>query len=240
MSKPSTARIGLGGQKFSESLLAFKRTGKLPRTPHKTPRSERSIFQNYNSSQQLRSPTIRRVATAAAGRQALGGSQPLELTCQFACITSDFIQSKGQGHLCLYLDQVSLLEAYNSKIITEQSYCRARLVSHNESALDATYRVAVLDIDTSMPLTFDTYGVDDFVEVVMETPYDNRTIEFAKVKMKLALLPLTKERYEYHTLIGNEEFMFGMEYEVRQEEVMLSSGEDFVVLSQRTATGRGV
>ena len=57
---PSSNRMLTTGAKFSESLLAFKRTGKLPKSPYKTPRSDKSVF-NQHSSQ--RSPTIRRIAT---------------------------------------------------------------------------------------------------------------------------------------------------------------------------------
>lgn len=44
-----------------------------------------------------------------------------------------------------------------------------RIISKNEQSLDSFYKVSVLDIDTTLPFTLETYDLSDRVEIVLET-----------------------------------------------------------------------
>ena len=148
-------------------------------------------------------------------------------------MTSDFIQNKGKGTLFIYFDQVSLLELYNAKIITEKSSCGIRLISKNEESLDTVYKLSVLDIDTTLPFTLDTYELSDTAEITIEKEEGNEETEVHRVKLKLSEVPLNKERFEYHLIVANEHFQLGLEYQVKYEEALISSAEE-LVLSQRS------
>lgn len=84
-------------------------------------------------------------------------------------MTSDFIHSGGRGSLLIFFEQVSLLRLYHAQVLNEQSFCRVRLISADERALDTRYRVSVLDLDSSAPLVLPCFLPTDTLELVLET-----------------------------------------------------------------------